>query len=151
MKIKLLAFSSILFFAIASCTNTEEQIPDAPAMHPDPLPAVKEEEMVTIVEIKAFFPAGETAWQNYIKTRMKNFNAAKNGAPAGEYNVILDLTIDKEGIITDAKALSNHGYGIEDKVISIVKKAPKWHPASSNGRNYISHDTSRVTILVKKE
>ena len=138
MKFKLLKLLSVFLFAIASCTNIQKPQPDPIIdLPPNPIPAAKEEEIITFVEIKAQFPKGEAEWQKYIKSKLTNFNAAKNGAPPGEYIVILDLTIDNKGIITGAKALSKNGYGIEDKVVSIVKKAPKWIPASLNGRKYI--------------
>ena len=57
-----------------------------------------------------------------------------NGAPEGTYTVYVQFVVDKEGNISDVKALTNHGYGMEEEAVRVIKKGPNWTPAIQNGR-----------------
>ena len=46
-----------------------------------------------------------------------------NGAPAGTYKVIIQFVVDLDGNLSDIKALTNYGYGMEQEAIRVVKKA----------------------------
>ena len=92
---------------------------------------VKEPEIFTKVEIDARFDGN---WEKFL---LRNLNAEipiDNGAPAGNYKVIMQFVVDIDGSISEIKALSNHGYGLEQEAIRVLKKATKWEPAIQNGR-----------------
>jgi hypothetical protein len=85
------------------------------------------------VEIEDSFPGGEPAWRKFLE---KNLNAAiplNNGAPSGTYTVVIQFVVSKDGSLSDIKALTNHGYGMEKEVIRILKFSPKWEPAIAGG------------------
>jgi len=77
--------------------------------------------------------------------------ATDNGAPQGIYTVMVQFTVDKYGYITDIKALTNHGYGMEKEVIKLLKKSPKWSPAFQDGRNVKAYRRQPVTFTVSGE
>ena len=52
----------------------------------------------------------------------------------GTYTTIVIFIVDKEGNISDVKALTAHGFGMEEEVIRVIKNGPKWIPAIQNGR-----------------
>ncbi|MBD0333129.1 MAG: TonB family protein, partial [Chitinophagaceae bacterium] len=64
------------------------------------------------------------------------------------YTVIIQFIVDKEGNISDVKALTNHGYGMEQEAMRAVKKAPKWTPAIQNGRQVKAYRKQPITFIV---
>jgi len=105
----------------------------------------------TKVEVEASFPGGASAWQKYVQRNVNGQVASDNGAPAGSYTVYVQFIVDKEGNISDVKALTNHGYGIEDEAIRAIKRGPKWTPAIQNGRNVKAYRKQPITFVVSEE
>jgi periplasmic protein TonB len=103
------------------------------------------------VEIEASFPGGDQAWIKFLKKNVNGMVATDNGAPKGIYTVIIQFVVDKYGYLTDIKALTNHGYGMEKEVIKLLKKSPKWNPAFQDGRNVKAYRRQPVTFTVYKE
>jgi protein TonB len=88
------------------------------------------DEIRTTVDIKAKF---EGDWVKFLLKNLKPETPVYNGAPAGRYSVIVQFVVDKEGNVSDIKALTNHGYGVEEEAVRVLKKAPKWQPAIAAG------------------
>jgi len=102
-------------------------------------------------EIEASFPGGDKAWMNFL---MKNLDAnvpIENGAPVGTYTVRLQFIVDKEGTISDLKALTNHGHGMEQECIRILKLSPQWIPAIQNGYKVKAYRKLPITFVVAKD
>jgi protein TonB len=100
------------------------------------------------VEIEASFPGGDSKWQQYL---FKNLNAntpVDNGAPADKYTVYVQFIVDKEGNISDVKATTNHGYGMEQEAVRVIKSGPKWTPAIQNGRQVKAYRKQPITFVV---
>jgi protein TonB len=103
------------------------------------------------VEIEAAFPGGIPAWRKYLEKNLNAQVATDNGAPAGTYTVNVRFVVDKEGNISDVKALTSHGYGIEDEAVKVIKRGPKWQPGNQNGRAVNSYHTQPITFVVTEE
>ena len=103
------------------------------------------------VEIEASFPGGDAAWRRYLEKNLQNFNPADNGAPAANYTVQVQFIVDKEGNISDVRALTSHGYGMEEEAIKVIKKGPPWKPAIQNGRNVKAYRKQPITFQVQEE
>jgi periplasmic protein TonB len=103
------------------------------------------------VEIEAGFPGGEAKWRQYLERNANAQVAADNGAPEGTYTSIVQFVVDKEGNISDVKALTSHGYGIEEEAVRVIKKGPKWIPAVQNGRNVKAYRKQPITFVVQGE
>lgn len=100
------------------------------------------------VEIEAEFPGGGVEWTNFLR---KNLNArvpVKKKAPAGTYQVIVRFIVSKDGSVSDAMAETSHGYGMEEEVLRIIKKSPKWVPASQDGRPVNAYRRQPITFSV---
>lgn len=89
------------------------------------------DEPFTIVEIDAKFNGN---WKAFLEKNLNPEVATDNNAPPGRYSVIMQFVVDLEGKISDIKALTEHGYGLEQEAIRVLKKAAKWEPAIQNGR-----------------
>lgn len=111
--------------------------------------AAQDDVVFTRVEQEAEFPGGTVAWRQFL---MKHLNArlpAKNGAPAGTYKVIVEFIVSKTGVISDIKAITKQGYGMEQEVIRVIKTGPNWKPAWQNGRYVNAYRKQPVVFLIE--
>ena len=136
----LLLFVSLYIFSLnAHC----QQVPPVA----DTL-LVEDDRTFVKVDVEASFPGGGDAWRGYL---MKNLHAnvpIKNKAPEGKYMVIVRFIVAKDGSISNALAETNHGYGMEKEVLRIIKRGPRWIPASQDGRLVNAYRRQPVTFVV---
>jgi protein TonB len=104
-----------------------------------------------IVEVEASFAGGETAWRSYLQQNLNPLVPIRNKDPVGIYTVYIQFIVSKEGKVSDIKALTNHGYGMEKEVMRILRKAPKWMPALQEGKPVNAYRKQPVTFQVSKE
>lgn len=83
----------------------------------------------TKVKREASFPGGDVAWQAFLGSNLKPNTPVKHKAPAGDYVVVVQFVVDTDGKITEIKPLTAHGYGMEEEVVRVIKKSPRWIPA----------------------
>jgi len=100
------------------------------------------------VQIQAQFPGGPDAWIKFLQRNLRNDVPVDNGAPPGNYTVVVSFLVDKEGNITEVKAESNPGYGTADEAVRVIQRGPKWKPAIQNGRNVIYRQRQSITFQV---
>jgi protein TonB len=74
-----------------------------------------------------------------------------SGANAGTYTVIAQFIVHKDGSISDLKTLTNHGHGMEDEVLRVMKKSPSWIPAVQNGCNVTAYRKQPITFVIADE
>ena len=110
-----------------------------------------ENQVFTKVEVEASFPGGEGAWRKYLERNLNSSTPVDNGAAEGSYTVWVQFIVDKEGNISDVKALSNHGFGMEDEAVKVIKRGPKWVPALQNGRHVKAYRKQPITFVVSPE
>ncbi|MFY7965615.1 MAG: energy transducer TonB [Chitinophagaceae bacterium] len=107
--------------------------------------------LFTAVQVESEFIGGSKAWSNFI---IKNLNAEvpkDRAAPAGKYSVEVSFVVDKDGSVSNIKALTKNGYGTEEEVIRVLKLAPKWVPGYQNGVAVKSLKKQRITFVVEEE
>ncbi len=83
----------------------------------------------TKVIIRSAFPAGDSAW---VKSTEKNINEsieAGKRVRKGKYIVSVKFIFSKDGSLSDILCESDPGFGICEKVVSVLKKTKKWTPA----------------------
>ena len=102
------------------------------------------------VEVEASFKGGESAWRRYLERNLDANAPVDNGAPTGQYTVWVQFIVDKAGKISDVKALTKHGYGMEDEAVRVIKKGPDWVPAIQNGRNVKAYRKQPITFVVSE-
>lgn len=103
------------------------------------------------VEIEASFKGGESAWRKYLERNLNPSAPVDNGAPEGTYTVYVQFVVSKDGSISDVKALTNHGYGMESEAVRVIKKGPAWTPAIQNGRSVNAYRKQPITFQVLSE
>jgi protein TonB len=103
------------------------------------------------VEIEASFKGGESAWKKYLERNLNPNAPVDNGAPEGTYTVYVQFVVSKDGSISDVKALTTHGYGMEQEAIRVIRKGPAWVPAVQNGRSVNAYRKQPITFQVTSE
>jgi protein TonB len=92
-----------------------------------------EDSIRTIVDQKAAYPYGRTGMTNYIIDKIDWNTLARNKVPPGTYTIIVKFVIDKTGVANNVEAETNYGYGLEEEAKRIIRKMPKWWPATLAG------------------
>ncbi len=108
----------------------------------------EEDKIFSKVEIEASFPGGSSAWRRYLERNLDANIPVKQKAPAGNYTVVIQFVVNLDGTVSDVRALTNHGYGMETEAIRAIKKGPKWLPAIQNGRKIVAYRKQPITFVV---
>jgi protein TonB len=99
-------------------------------------------------EIEAYFPGGVKNWVKAVTGNFRMKVLMTNKVPTGTYSVSVTFMITKNGTISDVKANTNFGYGIEDEIIRAIKKCPEWKPATNCRKKINSYQQQVITIVV---
>jgi len=102
------------------------------------------------VEIEASFRGGYQEWKNYLERNLDKNIPVKNGCKPGTYTVIVRFIVGKDGSVSDVKALTNHGFGMEEEAIRMIQKGPDWIPAIQNGHNVKAYRKQPITFVIVK-
>jgi hypothetical protein len=116
-----------------------------------PSPNYTSDSIFSKVDIEAGFSGGDNAWRNYLVRTLDAEIPNTHYVPPGTYTVIVQFVVDKTGGISDIKALTKHGYGMEEEVIRVITKGPKWAPAIQNGRTVKAYRKQPVTFVMSGE
>jgi len=103
------------------------------------------------VEEEAYFAGGESGWRSYLEQNLNPFVPIDKGAKAGIYTVYIQFVVNTDGKISDIKALTKHGFGMEQEVIRILKKAQLWVPAVQKGKTVRAYRKQPVTFQIEEE
>jgi Gram-negative bacterial TonB protein C-terminal len=95
------------------------------------------------------FPNGIAGWMRYFEKNSGDFTPSENGAPKGTYVVTIKFMVKAGGKISDIKAQTKHGYGMEEKVIEVIRRALLWEPGIKNGKPVNAYLTLPVTFVVE--
>ncbi len=110
-----------------------------------------EDKIFEPVEVEAAYPGGAPAWLKFLTKTVDAATPANNNAPAGKYTVVIQFVVDKDSSITEFKALTNHGFGMEKEVIRALRLSGKWSPAIQNGKPIKAFRKQPVTFRVELE
>lgn len=100
------------------------------------------------VEIVAKFPGGTDGWKRYLERNLQYPEAAQqNGNQA---IVRVQLVVDKDGNVSEVKALNNPGDGLAEEAERVIKKGPKWIPAEQNGQHVTYRFVQTITFQLEQ-
>lgn len=100
------------------------------------------------VEIEASYPGGVAAWKKFMEKNLDASVTAKNEAPVGKYSAMAIFIVDTDGSLSDVKALTKFGYGIEEEMLRVINKSGKWTPASQDGKPVKAYRKQPLTFIV---
>lgn len=93
---------------------------------------IVEEEIFMIVENQPEFPGGEAELYKFIRDNVKYPQLAKETGIQG--TVYVQFVVEKDGKISNVKALRKIGGGCDEEAVRVVKSMPTWKPGSQRGR-----------------
>lgn len=99
-------------------------------------------------EQEAAFPGGMDAWIKFIQRDLNPSVPVRQKAPPGQYTVVVQFIVGKDGSIEGIKPLTHFGYGMEDEVTRMLKKAPRWVPAQQFGTKVKAYRKQPITFVV---
>lgn len=100
--------------------------------------------------IPAEFPGGQNMWVNYLIRNLDRNVAVRNGAPLGQYYVFVTFVTDKEGNLTELNAENDPGFGTKEEALKVIKRSPRWIPATENGKNVIYRHRQMLVFSVSE-
>jgi len=103
------------------------------------------------VEVEARFPGGVNGWKEFLQKNLRSTVPVENGANKGTYTVVTQFIVHKDGSVSDVKTLTNHGHGMEDEVLRVMKGSPNWVPAMQNGCAVTAYRKQPVTFVIAEE
>jgi periplasmic protein TonB len=109
--------------------ETKAEIPIAPVVEEE-----KEDPntIFTVVEETAAPIGGMAAFYEFVGKKIKYPAQAKRMDIQGK--VFVEFVIEKDGSITDVKAIKGIGGGCDQEAERIVQSAPKWKPGKQRGK-----------------
>jgi protein TonB len=90
------------------------------------------EEIFTIVEDQPAPKGGMAAFYEYVAKKLKYPAQARRMGIEGR--VFVEFVVDKDGTITDVKAIKGIGAGCDEEAIRVIQEAPAWNPGKQRGR-----------------
>jgi len=95
-------------------------------------PKEEVDEIFTIVEESAAPKGGMAAFYKYVGDKMKYPPQARRMGIDGK--VFVEFVINKDGSITDVKAVKGIGAGCDEEAVRVVQSAPSWTPGKQRGK-----------------
>ena len=95
-------------------------------------PKEEVEEIFTIVEDPASPVGGMTAFYKYVGDKIKYPPQARRMGVEGR--VFVEFIIDKDGSISEVRAVKGIGAGCDEEAVRILQGAPKWKPGKQRGK-----------------
>lgn len=105
----------------------------------------------TKVDVEPKFKGDGKGWQQFL---MKTLNAeipVKKRAKNGQYTVIIQFLVEKDGTTKNHTALTQHGYGMEEECIRALKLSGNWEPALLNGQAVRYYRKQPITFVISND
>lgn len=77
---------------------------------------------------------------------LKNIKRPKGEADGSVLRVMLNFIVEKDGSLTNIRAIRDPGYGMGEQCVKVLKKSGKWKPAQNKGVIVRSQFTLPITI-----
>lgn len=90
------------------------------------------DEIFTIVEDQPEFPGGMAAFYEFVGKKMKYPSQARRMGIEGR--VYVEFIVDKDGTVTDVRAVKGIGAGCDEEAVRVMKTVPKFKPGKQRGR-----------------
>jgi hypothetical protein len=96
------------------------------------------------------FPDTDGGFTGFINENLNSEVPVTKGAPAGKFEVQVRFMISRTGKLTNTQPLTAHGFGMEEEVIRVFKRSPKWQPAVLLGKPIDSWFVQPVIFILKE-
>lgn len=90
------------------------------------------DQIFLVVEETATPKGGMAAFYKYVGDKMKYPAQARRMGIEGK--VFVEFVINRDGSITDVKAIKGIGAGCDEEAVRVVQSAPPWNPGKQRGK-----------------
>ncbi len=90
------------------------------------------DQIFLVVEESATPKGGMSAFYKYVSDKMKYPAQARRMGIEGK--VFVEFVINRDGSITDVKAIKGIGAGCDEEAVRVVQSAPPWNPGKQRGK-----------------
>lgn len=113
-----------------------------------------EEDVFEKVEIEASVNA--QMWRKHLEVNLLPVieRAANSKMKPGNYTVNVRFLVERDGSITEVKALNDPGHGLATGCEKVVRTGPRWSPGEIKGKKVRSYHTQPIIFAIiddKKE
>lgn len=95
-------------------------------------------------EKPATFPGGMNGWKSYLEANLHYPKKAQRKKTEGVVRV--QLVVEKDGTVTNVKALNDPGDGLAEEAERVIKEGPNWKPAWQNGKHVTYRFVQTITF-----
>jgi protein TonB len=95
-------------------------------------PKEETDEIFTVVEESAAPKGGMAAFYKYVGEKIKYPAQARRMGIEGR--VFVEFVINKDGSLSDVKAIKGIGAGCDEEAVRIIQSAPSWNPGKQRGK-----------------
>ena len=101
-------------------------------------------------ELEVYPSVDKDLWREHLQANLQKLieKAAKKGMKAGSYTINVRFLVEKDGSISEVKALDDPGYGLAKGSEKVIKTSPKWKPGMINGRPVRSYHTQPISFVI---
>jgi len=101
-------------------------------VYEEPVEEEVADEVFTIVEQQPDYPGGMGAFYQFVRKRLKYPSQARRMGIEGK--VFVQFVVDKEGNITEVKAVRGIGAGCDEEAERVIRSSPKWKAGKQRGK-----------------
>jgi protein TonB len=132
-------------------TTVIAQEQDSLDMKVPPPPPLQIDGIFQKVEVEASIDP--TSWRKHLQEKLLPYleKATRKGMKPGKYTVDVRFLVDKNGSISQVKALSDPGFGLAKAAEIVLKSGPKWTPGKVNGLAVKSYHTQPINFVIAAE
>ena len=107
-----------------------------------------EDEIFLVVEERASFKGGTTAWAEHVK---ENFVYPKQARRMGiEGRVFLSFIVNKQGQVSDIQIAKGIGAGCDKAAVKLLEASPNWLAGKQRGREVNSRMSVAITFKLSE-
>lgn len=106
-----------------------------------------------VVEREARFKGGLEGWRKYLEKNLNANVAADAGAPAGTYEVKVSFIINREGYVSQVKAMEipKACKPCAAEAVNVIASGPNWEPAIQNNQPVLYNAIQSVIFAVVED
>jgi protein TonB len=101
------------------------------------------------VDVQPSFPGGGEAFYKFLWKNIKYPVLMKQHQMQG--NVIVQFVVEKDGTLTNIKAIKGPGSGSAEEAVRVMQASPKWKPGIKDGKSVRVQFAVPVAFVIKKE
>jgi TonB family protein len=104
----------------------------------------------TKVDVEASYPGGYQGWEDYLIKSFHYPQEAVNKEIKG--TIVVQYIVDKEGNVSDVKAISGTKKGgLREEAIRVIKNSGKWIPAMQNGHAVSAYKRQPIQFMLQDQ